>query len=423
MGDSGERRRISLLTGTPTKFTDSSSDSEEEPTVVRRPVPRGLWKSTPMPSNTPGPSSEKDGKKRTNDDNKNSRSVRQKTITEFTKPIISTTNRFQVLDRPEDEIMETQEANTPKIEKPPPIFVPKVGIFNELTEQLETIAKGEYSLKIINKDQVKISPKTSTTYTKIINHFKANKTEFYTFQLKEKRSFRVVLKNIHHSTPTDDLKMEIENQGHKVRQIHNILKRGTKAPLPMFFVDLEPAPNNKEIYEINRLVHCTCTIEPPNKKREIPQCQNCQRLGHTKAYCFRKPRCVKCGKFHDTKDCDKPKDTPAKCALCEGDHPANYKGCSVFKEIQRRKFPQLRPQVPNQTRAAPPPPRPTQPAPARQTTPEISYARIASNNNPQSNNRQTTPQEQNLETMMVKLMDRMDTMLNLLTALISKISQ
>ena len=33
--------------------------------------------------------------------------------------------------------------------------------------------------------------------------------KYYTFQLKQERAFRVVVKNIHHSTPTADIKSEI----------------------------------------------------------------------------------------------------------------------------------------------------------------------------------------------------------------------
>jgi hypothetical protein len=46
---------------------------------------------------------------------------------------------------------------------------------------------------------------------------------------------------------------------------------------------------------------------------------------------------VKCGKQHDTKTCTKPNDTPATCALCKGNHPANYKGCSVYRELLNAK--------------------------------------------------------------------------------------
>jgi hypothetical protein len=73
----------------------------------------------------------------------------------------------------------------------------------------------------------------------------------------------------------------------------------------------------------------------PHKKREIIQCFNCQEYGHTKSYCAYPPSCVRCADFHPTQQCTKSKDTPATCALCGGDHIANYRGCSVHKSLQR----------------------------------------------------------------------------------------
>lgn len=68
------------------------------------------------------------------------------------------------------------------------------------------------------------------------------------------------------------------------------------------------------------------------------QCQRCQQYGHTKNYCLRPYRCVKCGQSHKTSDCIKrDRNTPAQCALCDGPHPANYKGCEVYKEILARR--------------------------------------------------------------------------------------
>ncbi|KAF0704581.1 Reverse transcriptase domain-containing protein, partial [Aphis craccivora] len=78
-------------------------------------------------------------------------------------------------------------------------------------------------------------------------------------------------------------------------------------------------------------------VEEPHKRRDIPQCLNCQSYGHTRAYCSFPPRCVKCGEGHPTSVCEKTPDTPATCALCSGSHPANYKGCTVHKELQNRR--------------------------------------------------------------------------------------
>jgi hypothetical protein len=45
------------------------------------------------------------------------------------------------------------------------------------------------------------------------------------------------------------------------------------------------------------------------------------------------PTRAKCGGSHNSKDCNKQRGTPAKCALCGGNHLANYKGCEHHHNI------------------------------------------------------------------------------------------
>jgi hypothetical protein len=94
---------------------------------------------------------------------------------------------------------------------------------------------------------------------------------------------------MHYSTNPDDIKVGIEMLGHKVENIWNIKQFWTKLPLSMFFVDLKPAPNNKDIFDVEFLQQCKITFEPPRHKREIAQCSNCQCYGHTKNYCHLQP--------------------------------------------------------------------------------------------------------------------------------------
>jgi len=80
-------------------------------------------------------------------------------------------------------------------------------------------------------------------------------------------------------------------------------------------------------------------VEEPYKPKTISQCTNCQVYGHTKSYCGYPARCVRCGGHHLSADCPNTRDAPPKCALCSGDHPSNYKGCTIYKDLQRRKNP------------------------------------------------------------------------------------
>jgi len=71
----------------------------------------------------------------------------------------------------------------------------------------------------------------------------------------------------------------------------------------LFFVDLEPAENNKEIYSKEALQNKIIQIEPPTVyTNNIIQCMRCQQYGHTKSYCNKPFMCVKCGGSHNSKE-------------------------------------------------------------------------------------------------------------------------
>jgi len=42
-----------------------------------------------------------------------------------------------------------------------------------------------------------------------------------------------------------------------------------------------------------------------------------------------------CSADHKSPECPKPRLDPPKCALCSGDHPASYKGCTIYKDLQK----------------------------------------------------------------------------------------
>ena len=73
-------------------------------------------------------------------------------------------------------------------------------------------------------------------------------------------------------------------------------------------------------------------MKAPRLSKGIPQCNNCQRLGHTKNFCTREAICVKCAGKHSTTVCTKKCNTAPKCALCQQEgHTANYKGCPIYQ--------------------------------------------------------------------------------------------
>jgi hypothetical protein len=83
----------------------------------------------------------------------------------------------------------------------------------------------------------------------------------------------------------EEIKTEIQKFGHVVTNIWNIKQYRTMQPLSMFFVELKPAPNNKDIFNVEHIQQCKIKFEPPKHKRDIAQCAYCQRYGHTKNPC------------------------------------------------------------------------------------------------------------------------------------------
>jgi len=149
----------------------------------------------------------------------------------------------------------------------------------------------------------------------------------------------VVIRNIHPTTPCELIKEELVMPLFEVRQVTPVLHRLNKNPLPLFFVDLEPTTHSNEIFQLTSLLHTKIIVEEPYKPKTISQRANCQDYGHTKAYCGYSPRCVRCGNDHHSSSYPNSRDEPPKCALCQENHPASYKGCTVYKNLQRRKNP------------------------------------------------------------------------------------
>jgi len=109
---------------------------------------------------------------------------------------------------------------------------------------------------------IKITCGTPDTYRKLVKYFKDNNIFYHTYQLKEERAYRIVIKYLHHSTDTEDTKQELFEVGHNVRNIINAQHRTTKEPLKLFSVDLETAENNKEIYNIKALQNKIIQTQP-----------------------------------------------------------------------------------------------------------------------------------------------------------------
>jgi hypothetical protein len=98
------------------------------------------------------------------------------------------------------------------------------------------------------------------------------------------RHFKVVIRNLHHTTILSDISDALAEHGHSVIRVVNIRKN--QRPLPFFHVELALKNNNHNIFNISTLLHSIVVIEKPHSTiNDPPQCFKCQAYGHTRNYC------------------------------------------------------------------------------------------------------------------------------------------
>jgi hypothetical protein len=131
------------------------------------------------------------------------------------------------------------------------------------------IEEEEYHCKVISSYTIKIHVTTPESYRKLIKQLRDDKIIHHTYQMKQERAHKIVIRNIHYSTPTTQIAAELEKQGHKVRNMLNVKHRITKEPLSLFFIDLEPNENNKYIYDMKFLCNMKIILEAPWQKKNI----------------------------------------------------------------------------------------------------------------------------------------------------------
>jgi hypothetical protein len=99
------------------------------------------------------------------------------------------------------------------------IVIAGVHNIKPLNELLVTVPRYEFEPKVLNGNQVKVQPKSANNYRAIIQALKEKHAEFHTYQIKEDRCFRTVLRGMHYSTDVEDIKTAIEYHGHTVTNV------------------------------------------------------------------------------------------------------------------------------------------------------------------------------------------------------------
>lgn len=132
---------------------------------------------------------------------------------------------------------------------------------------------------------------------------------------------RVFIRNLHQTTKLDTIKEELELRLFEVRRVTNVLHKITKAPLPLFFVDLEPSGKLNKIYQLSSLFH-TKLKSPISQKLLINViiARTTATQNHIIGISHKVSAVVLTIKYSD---CPNQHTDLPKRALCVGTHPYN----------------------------------------------------------------------------------------------------
>jgi len=166
---------------------------------------------------------------------------------------------------------------------------------------------------------LKIQIDTPDNYIKIIYFLKDIDTQFHTYHLQSDKYLRVVIRStpIH---PGNTYCLWIRRNRPHCENVTNVKHHLTKTTLPLFFVDIDPKGYDNNKFDISSFLNMKVKVKESYKRRQIPQCQNCQAYDHTRTYVTYQPKSIKYGGDHPTSPV---KNHQTFRFLCEGPHPAN----------------------------------------------------------------------------------------------------
>jgi len=215
-------------------------------------------------------------------------------------------------------------------QKIPPLYIYEINDYIAFLNKISPVITADFNLH--NKNIfLKLNLSTVDDYRSVTKYFSENNIKYHTYQLPEDRNISIIIRNLPTSISEAEIFEELSELKFNVTSVTRLQNRH-KSPIPIVAVILDKSEKN--IFSLDRLFQCIITVENRKTDNAIPQCQNCQRFNHTKNFCKLPPRCVKCPEQHHYSECTKDLNSPPTCVNCNENHPANYKGCKIYKQIK-----------------------------------------------------------------------------------------
>ncbi|GFV13676.1 RNA-directed DNA polymerase from mobile element jockey [Trichonephila clavipes] len=235
---------------------------------------------------------------------------------------------------------------------------------------------------------LKVTVGDEVDYRNLSHWLEQSGVEFKSFMLKQDRPIKVVIRGLPSNTEPEDIKAEIEAEGFKVAKISQMKNYRTKAPMHLFYLQIENGVDAPKIYDFTELFGTRIEVKPFDRGNKINQCWRCQGWFHSSEVevCHLPLRCVRCAGPHLAKDCTLDFNAPMKCANFSCDHAANWSRCPKHpnnakkknKKNKNKNGPKQKNNQSNNKKSIPQVPRPDI-SKARKVSPNLDYSKVVQN--------------------------------------------
>ncbi|GFU44785.1 uncharacterized protein TNCV_3150791 [Trichonephila clavipes] len=192
----------------------------------------------------------------------------------------------------------------------------------------------QFILKLRKISETNLNPFIENSQISLTNQDKD--FEFFSLKPKPIKPIKIVIKGLPIFTKTHEIQSDLEEEGFTIENVSQLISKKTKTALPFFQVTLPRNANNQKIFDLKTVGYMQVKIEG-YLIRGITQCFNCNNFFHTAENCHLKPRCLKCGKEHPTRQCPiKERQENPFCINCQEDgHSACYTKCPKFPKPKK----------------------------------------------------------------------------------------
>ncbi|GFW21993.1 zinc finger protein [Trichonephila clavipes] len=150
----------------------------------------------------------------------------------------------------------------------PPFFVSPKGDWRQLVALAKLIAPSFQSQ--MSGRFLKVTVADDVDYRALSKWLESSGVEFKSFMLKQDRPVKVVIRGLPSNTEPEEIKTEIEAEGFKVLKISQMKNYRTKAPMPLFYLQIENGVDAPKIYDFTELFGTRIEVKPFDRGNKQP---------------------------------------------------------------------------------------------------------------------------------------------------------